>query len=110
MSEIANRRRSHRISCNLSVEYKFRGGRLRGGQITNLGTNGLLLTISGTTPPVGAELLLRFYLPPKNCRVQVIGSVRWTTQGTAGVKFTILSHQAQAEIREYCKRESARAA
>jgi len=110
MSELANRRRSHRIPCNLSVQYKFRGGRFRGGQMTNLGANGLLLTIKGTTPPVGADLLLRFYLPPNNRRVQVIGSVRWTTQGTAGVKFTILSHNTQVEIREYCRRESARTA
>jgi hypothetical protein len=110
MREFFDRRRAARIACDLSVEYKFRGGSLRGCRISNLGMYGLLLTAHGTNPPVGADLLLRLYLPRTNRPVQVIGTVRWTTEETAGVEFTGLSHQAQDEIWNYYRRESTRAA
>lgn len=108
MADRIDRRRAPRIPCDLSVEYKLRGGRIRKGRMTNLGTSGMLLTMQETAPPVGADLLFRFRLPRSTHRVQAIGSVRWISLDRAGVQFVRLSPQEQHEIQTYCVSELAR--
>lgn len=108
MADRIDRRRAPRIPCDLSVEYKLRGGRIREGRMTNLGTSGMLLTMQGTAPPVGADLLFRFRLPRSTRPVQAVGSVRWISLGRAGVQFVRFSPQEQHEIQTYCASELAR--
>lgn len=108
MSDPADRRRSPRTPCDLPVDYGPKGTRTQEGRITNIGTGGVLLTTQGVTPPVGSEVLLRFHLPLTNRPVQVLGNVRWTTQGTAGVEFVYLHLQEQDEIWRYYARQLAR--
>lgn len=108
MSEITDRRRSSRIACDLSVEYKFRGGRIREARMINIGTSGMLLTVRGAVPPVGADLLFRFRLPRTTRSIKAVGSVRWASVGRAGVEFIRLNPQEQNEIQTYCARELAR--
>ncbi len=107
MSDRIERRRLARIPCDLPVEYKFRGGRIREARMTNIAVRGLLLTIEGTVPPVGADLLFRFRLPHSTRPVQAIGCVRWAALGMAGVEFISLSLQGQDEIQTFCDRELA---
>lgn len=105
MNELIDRRRSPRVPCDLSVEYKLRGGRIREGRLTNIGIGGIVLTMHVAPPPVGADLLFRFRLPRSPRPVQAVGSVRWAAPGRAGVEFTRLSSQEQDEIRAYCERK-----
>jgi len=103
MNELTDRRRSPRVPCNLSVEYKLRGGRIREGRLTNIGIGGIVLTMHVAPPPVGADVLFRFHLPRSPRPVQAVGSVRWAAPGRAGVEFTRLNSQEQDEIRAYCE-------
>ncbi len=107
MHERVDRRRSPRIPCDLSVEYKLRGGRLQEGRLANIGTRGMLLTMHGTAPPVGADLLFRFRLPQSTRAVQAVGSVRWASVDRVGVEFIRLNTQEEDEVRTYCARELA---
>jgi len=72
----------------------------------NIGTHGTLLTTQETTPPVGADVLLRFHLPLSHRPVQTLAKVRWVTPGTAGVEFLHLGLQEKDEIWRYYARES----
>ncbi len=108
MADRIDQRRAPRTPCNISVEHKPRGRRVREGRITNLRTSGMLLTMQGTAPPVGADLLFRFRLPRSTHPVQAVGSVRWISLGKAGVKFVRLSPQEQHEIQTYCASELGR--
>ena len=109
MTDLIDQRRSPRIACDLPVEYTVRGGRSRAGagQIANIGTGGGLLTTQGTILSGDADLDLRFRLPVSYRSVQVVGSVRWTAPGRAGVAFVSLSPQAQEEIWRYHARVTA---
>lgn len=98
MSDLTDRRRAPRISCNLSVEYVVRGGDPLAGRITNIGTLGMLLLTQEGDLPVGAELLLRLILPLSNRPIQAEGTVRWATFGRAGVEVGHLTLQAQDDI------------
>ncbi len=98
MSELIDRRVSPRIFCDFSVDYEARGARAELGRISNIGTGGMLLTMQGGGPPLGADLLLRFHLPLSKRPIKAASKVRWVTQGTAGVEFGDLSLQAQGEI------------
>ena len=106
MTEQADKRRSPRAACDLAVEYEVRGARTQQGRITNIGTHGTLLTTQETTPPVGADVLLRFHLPLSHRPVQTLVKVRWVTPGTAGVEFLHLGLQEKDEIWRYYARES----
>lgn len=108
MSEPTDRRRSPRITCDLSVEYEEKGMRPKQGRMTNIGTTGILLKTQGTSPAVGAELFLRFRLPLSNRPVQTIGTVRWVSSWNAGVEFVQLNFQEQDEIWRFHARELAR--
>lgn len=108
MDDAIDRRISPRISCDLWVDYEVRGAHARAGRITNLGAGGALLTTEGTSPPVGADLLLRFHLPLSRRQVQAVGKVRWAIREVTGVEFGDLRHQAQDELWRYYARESAR--
>jgi hypothetical protein len=90
------------------VEYEIKGARTQQGRMTNIGTAGTLLTTEGTTPPVGADVLLRFHLPLSRRPVQTVGKVRWSGAGTAGLEFIHLGLQEKDEIWRYYARESAR--
>ncbi len=60
MINVIDRRVSPRISCDLWVDYEVMGTRTQAGRITNIGTDGVLLTTQGASPSVGTELLLCF--------------------------------------------------
>lgn len=107
MDDVIDRRRAPRISCDLSVEYAIGGSPTQEGRMINIATLGALLTTPGASPPVGAELLLRFHLPLSGRPVQAAGSVRWTTPGRAGVEFVHLGLHEQDEIWRYYARELA---
>ncbi len=107
MSELLDRRVSPRIPCDFSVDYEARGTRTQEGRIANIGTGGMLLTMQGGAPPLGADLLLRFHLPLSKRPIKAASKVRWVTQGTAGVEFGDLSLHAQDEMWRYYAKESA---
>lgn len=104
MSDLNDRRRSPRVSCDLAVEYKLRGGRVREARMTNIGASGMLLTMQEAAPPVGTDLLFRFRLPRSTRPVQAVGSIRWATLGKAGIEFVRLSSNEEDQIRVYCAR------
>lgn len=107
MTDLTGERRSPRVPCDLAVEYEVRGARTQRGRMTNIGTHGTLLTTQGTTPPVGADVFLRFHLPLSNRPVQTLSKVRWVRERTAGVEFLHLGLQEKDEIWRYYARESA---
>lgn len=102
-----DRRRSPRVSCDLSVEYAVRDDPTRMGRLTNIGTGGALLTTQAAIPSVGTVLLLRFHLPLSNRPVKTLGKVEWANRGEIGVQFVHLSLHEQEEIWRYYARESA---
>ncbi|MEE8326035.1 MAG: PilZ domain-containing protein [candidate division NC10 bacterium] len=106
MRDLNDTRRSPRISCDLPMEYQIPGTHPRNGRITKLGTLGALLTTHETVP-LGAELLLSFHLPLSKRQINTVGTVRWTSQGRAGVEFAHLGLQQRDEIWRYYARQSA---
>ena len=99
-------RRSPRVSCDIPMEYELKGGRPQEGRITKLGTVGTLLTTQESVP-LGAELVLRFYLPLSNRPVRIACTVKWVDDCSVGVEFSHLSLQEQEEIWRFHARESA---
>ncbi len=100
-------RRSPRVSCDIPMEYELKGGRPQEGRITKLGTVGTLLTTQESVP-LGAELVLRFYLPLSNRPVRIACMVKWVDDCSVGVEFSHLNLQEQEEIWKFHARESAR--
>lgn len=108
MTDRVDRRRSPRISCDLSVEYEEKGARTKQGRIANIGTRGTLLKTQTASPPIGVQLFIRFRLPLSNRPVQTVATVKWAAQRVAGVEFVHLNFQEQDEIWRYYARQLAR--
>ncbi|MFQ5802379.1 MAG: PilZ domain-containing protein [Candidatus Methylomirabilales bacterium] len=107
MRDLNDTRRSPRIPCDLPMEYQIPGTHPRNGRITKIGTLGALLTTQETVP-LGVELFLSFHLPLSKRQINTVGTVRWTSQGRAGVEFAHLGLQQRDEIWRYHAKESAR--
>ncbi len=107
MSDRTDTRRCPRVSCDIPMEYQVQGDRPQDGRITKLGTVGTLLTTQESVP-LGAELVLRFYLPLSNRPVRIACTVRWVDNCSVGVELALLSRQAQEEIWKFHAKESAR--
>ncbi|MFQ5989740.1 MAG: PilZ domain-containing protein [Candidatus Methylomirabilales bacterium] len=107
MSDPPDTRRSPRVSCDIPMEYQVQGDSPQEGRITKLGTAGALLTTQESLP-LGAELVLRFYLPLSNRPVRIACTVKWVDDCSVGVEFSHLSLQEQEEIWKFHAKESAR--
>jgi hypothetical protein len=108
MTQLIDRRRSPRISCNIAVDYTPRDMHAQMGRITNIGTAGVCLATQRLILPAGADVLLHFRLPIGKRPIQAGGTVRWAAQWTAGIELVHVSFQDQDEIWRYYARESAR--
>ena len=106
MNNPPDTRRSPRIPCDLPMEYQVHGAPPQDGRITDIGTGGALLTTQESVP-LGAELVLRFYLPLSNRPVRIACTVKWVDDCSVGVEFSHLSLQEQEEIWRFHARESA---
>ncbi len=107
MNNPTDTRRSPRVPCDIPVEYHIKSDRPQEGRITKLGTAGALLTTQEPVP-LGAELVLRFYLPLSNLPLRTACTVKWVDNCSVGVEFSRLTFQEQEEIWKFHAKESAR--
>lgn len=93
-----NRRRYARVPIHGDVTCVV-GSREVRGQSWNLSQGGMQVEVGNLV--AGESVRLSFYLPSSTVSVDVAGTVVWSKQERQGIRFTKLTPQNEASIRDY---------